>query len=508
MTFSLHSLLESVGLEFSRDLSNPEIKSITCDSRHVHKGSLFIGLPGERIDGGCLWKQALSKGAVAAFIGQNAARISPSLPLDVVYILPSPESLWAGELIASFWDRPSSKIPLIGVTGTNGKTTTTYLIDYLARSAGMQAALFGTLINKWPDYIESSTHTTSFADVLQEKLASAVLAGSQIGVMEVSSHSLSQNRVAGCRFSGAVFTNLTQDHLDYHSSMEKYFESKALLFDAPLLVGLEARTVVNIDNEWGLRLSKRLGKSCWTCSLDHESDWFSSADLSINEIQITSLGLKGLLHSPVGDGRFTTPLLGHFNLMNLLQAIGILLQQGLPLDKLLNSAADFPGVPGRMERVRVGQLEKKTNLPIVLVDYAHTPDALKNALTSLRPFVKGKLICVFGCGGDRDRSKRDQMGAIAFHFSDALIVTSDNPRTEDPLEIINDIVRGIPQPSNISIEERRDRAIKRAIEEASINDLVLIAGKGHETYQIFENEKIDFDDREFAKKALISKIRN
>jgi UDP-N-acetylmuramoyl-L-alanyl-D-glutamate--2,6-diaminopimelate ligase len=382
-------------------------------------------------------------------------------------------------------------LALIGVTGTNGKTTTTYLIEHLAVSSGRPSALFGTLVNRWPGHSVTAQHTTAFADLLQAQLAQAVEAGAQIGAMEVSSHALDQQRVAGCHFSGAVFTNLTQDHLDYHPSMQAYFEAKARLFAEPLLAG---GAVVNGDDPWGAQLVSRLGKACWRSSLEDPS-----AELFIRDLQLGAGGVRGVLQTPAGEGAFHSPLVGRFNLMNLLQAVGALVQQGVPLAQLLEGLANFRGVPGRMERVVVGD---GCGDPAVLVDYAHTPDGLANALAACRPFTKGRLICVFGCGGDRDRSKRPQMGAIAAQLADRVVVTSDNPRTEDPLSILNDVVAGISAGTDLVVEVDRARAIALGIAAAEPCDLVLIAGKGHEDYQILGTTKIHFDDREEAERAL------
>ncbi|MEB3263248.1 MAG: UDP-N-acetylmuramoyl-L-alanyl-D-glutamate--2,6-diaminopimelate ligase, partial [Synechococcus sp.] len=406
-----------------------------------------------------------------------------------------PVARWAGLLAAEFWQHPSERLALLGVTGTNGKTTTTHLIEHLVAASGRQAALFGTLVNRWPGHSVSAQHTTSFADVLQAQLAQAVDAGAHIGAMEVSSHALEQERVSGCRFAGAVFTNLTQDHLDYHPSMEAYFAAKCRLFEAPLLAG---GAVVNVDDPWGRRLADHLnaqpGALCWRCSLEDPA-----ADLTITDLEMGAAGVRGTLVTPAGSGAFHSTLVGRFNLMNLLQAVGVLVQQDIPVQRLLEALPSFRGVPGRMERV---ELSGDSPLPAVLVDYAHTPDGLENALRAARPFTRGRLICVFGCGGDRDRSKRPQMGEIAARLADRVVVTSDNPRTEDPQRILDDVVAGIPSGAAPQVEVDRARAIAETIATAAADDLVLIAGKGHEDYQILGTTKIHFDDREEAEKAL------
>ncbi len=499
MTCLLHPLLNQVGLPVPPPLPNAEVRMVSCDSRRSGPGTLFIGLPGTQVDGGCFWDQALQNGAIAAVISPQAAAATPPGSHDPVLVVEEPVARWAGLLAANFWAQPSQRLALIGVTGTNGKTTTTHLIEHLADHAGLPSALFGTLVNRWPGHSVTAQHTTAFADLLQGQLAQAVEAGARIAAMEVSSHALDQQRVAGCCFAGAVFTNLTQDHLDYHPSMEAYFEAKALLFAEPLLVqGKEPRTVVNGDDPWGLQLVKRLGIRCWRSSLEDPG-----AELFIDGLQMGSQGVSGTLHSPCGSGPFRSPLVGRFNLMNLLQSVGALLQQGVPLPQLLEGLASFRGVPGRMEQVRVAD---GRGLPVVLVDYAHTPDGLDNALAACRPFTDGQLICVFGCGGDRDRSKRPQMAAIAARLADQVVVTSDNPRTEAPEQILNDVVAGIPAGTDVRVEVDRAKAIAWAVGEATPDDLVLIAGKGHEDYQILGTTKVHFDDREEAEKALRSRL--
>ncbi len=500
MAHSLHALLRDVGLAVPAGLANVQLSGITSDSRAVATDVLFLGLPGVHVDGGRFWRQALEAGAVAAVIGPQAAQLDPPEASAPVLVLDEPVAQTLGELSAAYWDVPCRRMGLIGVTGTNGKTTVTHLIEHLASFVGGPTALFGTLVNRWPGHSITATHTTAVADRLQGQLAKAAAAGCKLAAMEVSSHALDQKRVAGCRFSGAVFTNLTQDHLDYHHSMEAYYEAKALLFDAPLLSGDGSKAVVNVDDPWGQRLADRLGPRAWRSSLVD-----ASAELHICDLEMTGQGVRGRLITPAGSGLFHSPLLGRFNLMNLLQAVGVLLQQGLPLPRLLEALGSFRGVPGRMERVLLSGAETK-QLPTVLVDYAHTPDGLENALMAARPFVEGKLICVFGCGGDRDRGKRPQMAAISARLADRLVVTSDNPRTEDPQQILDDVVSGVPAGSDLLVNSDRATAIATAVAEASINDLVLIAGKGHEDYQILGTEKIHFDDREEAEKALLIRV--
>ncbi|MFM8526276.1 MAG: UDP-N-acetylmuramoyl-L-alanyl-D-glutamate--2,6-diaminopimelate ligase [Cyanobacteriota bacterium] len=502
MTVLLHSLLRQVGLEPGNTIADAEVISLSCDSRRVGPGTLFIGLPGTRLDGGSFWRQALADGAVAAVIGAQAWAQDPPGPEDAVLLVQEAPARWAGRLAAAFWAEPSLRLPLIGVTGTNGKTTTTHLIEHLSNACGRPAALFGTLVNRWPGQSVTARHTTAFADQLQADLALAAESGAQLAAMEVSSHALEQERVAGCRFATAVFTNLTQDHLDYHPSMEAYFEAKARLFTDPLLGG---DAVINIDDPWGARLADRLIHSgdhrCWRSSLDQQS-----AELRLENLRFSAAGVEGRLVTPMGAGTFRSPLVGRFNLMNLLQAVGALALQGLPVPLLLEAIPSFQGVPGRMERIQVGT--DRSAIPAVIVDYAHTPDGLENALAACRPFTSGQLICVFGCGGDRDRSKRPLMGAIAARLADQVVVTSDNPRTEDPAAILADVVAGIPADQTPVVEGDRAVAIRRAIEAARPEDLVLIAGKGHEDYQILGTVKVPFDDRVEAEQVLRARLRS
>ncbi len=503
---SLHSLLTAVGLPIRPDLENPFITSISSDSRNIKKGGLFLGLPGHNVDGGIFCNDAFNSGAVAALISADAARRIPLSSCKSVVVCPEEVDKCIGKISAVFWNRPSLKLPLIGVTGTNGKTTVSYLIEHLSLTSGISTALLGTLENRWSGHAEVASHTTSFADHLQENLASALSRGAELGVMEVSSHALDQNRVYGTLFSGAVFTNLTQDHLDYHSSMESYFLAKSKLFQPPLLKQDQKICVINVDDPWGKRLANTLGNNCWRSSLSIDNQIGHDMELTIKEININdNRECTGLLITPVGEGYFTTNLLGQFNLMNLLQAVGILLLQGLPFEPLLKAVSSFSGVPGRMEWVRPDGIDLE-KVPTVLVDYAHTPDGLDNALQAAKSLAKGNLVCVFGCGGDRDKAKRPLMGRIASSIADQLVITSDNPRTEEPKSILEDILKGISKTGNVVVNEDREQAIRDAILNAAPNDLVLIAGKGHENYQIIGHTKYSLDDRKTSIQAINSRF--
>ncbi|HAC65672.1 MAG TPA: UDP-N-acetylmuramoyl-L-alanyl-D-glutamate--2,6-diaminopimelate ligase, partial [Cyanothece sp. UBA12306] len=375
--------------------------------------------------------------------------------------------------------------------GTNGKTTTTHLIEFFLNQVTYPTALLGTLYTRWPGFAKTATYTTPFAHQLQEQLAQAVKADNQYCVMEVSSHALDQGRVKGCQFNVAVFTNLTQDHLDYHGNMEDYFLAKSLLFSREYL---EERAIINLDDPYGKRLIEGLdSKRVWSYSVNDPSADFYTSDLIYQ-----ATGVTGNLQTPQGMVPFSSPLIGQFNLSNLLAAVATVLHFGLDLKVVISQLPQFMGVPGRMERV---QISEKQDISVI-VDYAHTPDSLENLLKASRPFIQGRMICVFGCGGDRDRSKRPLMGQIAANLADILVVTSDNPRTEDPQRILDDILEGISERVKPIVISDRALAIEQAIQQTQSGDGVLIAGKGHEDYQILGTEKIHFDDREQAQKAL------
>ncbi len=469
-----------------------EVKGITTNSHAATGGDLFIGMPGTRVDGGEFWQSALREGAIAAIIGPSAASKIPPTSQDCVIVSDDIVSICA-DIATKFYGYPSQQLKMVGVTGTNGKTTTTHLIEFFLHQAQKTTALFGTLYARWQGYQKIATHTTPFAIDLQAQLAEAVEAGNHYVVMEVSSHALAQKRIRGCNFDVAVFTNLTQDHLDYHENMDDYFSAKALLFSPEYLRG---KAIINYDDFYSQKLINSLNSGeIWTYSVNNHQ-----ADLYTSKLTYQATGVNGLLHTPQGNIEFTSPLVGQFNLSNLLASVGAVLQLGVPLEIIAQSLPLFKGVPGRMERVTHNDRQGIN----VIVDYAHTPDSLENLLKAARPFIPGKMICVFGCGGDRDRTKRPIMGKIAANLADFVVVTSDNPRTENPEQILMDILKGIPDYITPIVEGDRASAIKIAIEMAKSGDGVLIAGKGHEDYQILGTEKIHFDDREEARKVLES----
>ncbi len=468
-----------------------EVSQLSTNSWDCPPGTLFIGMPGTRVDGGNFWPSAIAAGAIAAIVSPQAKQPEPNEPACVIPVVNIQRA--CGDLASTFHNYPGKKLPLVGVTGTNGKTTTTHLIEYLVQAAGQAPALFGTLYSRWPGHEAIATHTTPFAVTLQGQLAAALQAGAAVGVMEVSSHSLAQERTWGCEFQVAVFTNLTQDHLDYHKDLDDYFAAKSLLFNDTYLNG---QAIINGDDPYGQRLLEKLGTPAWSYRTQ------GTADLWASDLHYRADGVSGVIHTPAGTAPFNSPLVGQFNVANLLAAIGVGLYLGLGLEAMLAALPEFPGVPGRMQQVKIGPDQDIS----VIVDYAHTPDSLANLLQAARPFIPGQMICVFGCGGDRDRTKRPQMGKIAADLADQVVVTSDNPRTENPQQILADILVGIPHGVTPVVEVDRHQAILTAILAAKPGDGVVIAGKGHEDYQILGTEKVHFDDREEATAALKQRL--
>ncbi|WP_421655834.1 UDP-N-acetylmuramoyl-L-alanyl-D-glutamate--2,6-diaminopimelate ligase [Leptothermofonsia sp. ETS-13] len=473
-----------------------EVKGLATNSLACQPGDVFIGMPGTRVDGGDFWAGAIAAGAIAAIVSPQAAQKASSsgqstLGREPCIISASDMVRACAQLAAAFYRYPAQQMKLVGVTGTNGKTTTTHLIEFLLNQAQKPTALLGTLYARWRSYQQTAAHTTPFAVELQRQLAEALAAGCEYGVMEVSSHALAQGRVLSCPFEVAVFTNLTQDHLDFHRDMDDYFSAKALLFNTDYLKG---RAVINLDDSYGQRLIQQTGQAqVWSYSTQN-----SEADLWTSDLSYGPDGVSGVLHAPQGKVPFRSPLVGQFNLSNLLAAIGAALHLGLELEEMVAALPSFSGVPGRMEQVHIAPNQDIS----VIVDYAHTPDSLENLLRAARPFIQGRMVCVFGCGGDRDRGKRPKMGKIAADLADGVYVTSDNPRTEDPQRILQDILEGIPDSVQPIVIADRAEAIRTAILQAQPGDGVLIAGKGHEDYQILGTEKIHFDDREQARAAL------
>jgi UDP-N-acetylmuramoyl-L-alanyl-D-glutamate--2,6-diaminopimelate ligase len=461
------------------------------DSRQVTEGSLFVALTGAAMDGHDYIHAAISNGATTI-----VAQREPVDPLpDNVSLVIVPDSRVALALIADyFYDSPSTKVKVIGVTGTNGKTTIAYLIEALFNQAGKPCGRIGTTGYEILGTHYPAPNTTPESADLHGLIAEAKKRGATHLVVEVSSHALSMHRVDGVRFETAVYTNLTRDHLDYHADMDDYFAAKAKLFTTchPSVA------VINIDDSYASRLLGMVDTDLLTYSLA------GAADLVAQRLLSTSTGVTFTLKTPTGSVKIDSPMIGDHNVMNILAAAAAAIAEGIPLSVIRETLTNFHGAPGRFERVDEGQDFT------VIVDYAHTDDALRNVLTTARKLTTGRLITVFGCGGDRDRAKRPLMGKVAATFSDVVVVTSDNPRTEDPAAIIAQIVEGVhetalPAAAVIITEDRR-QAISRAIALAQKDDIVMIAGKGHEDYQIVGKAKHHFDDREEARIALQQQV--
>jgi len=464
-----------------------EISGIQYDSRLVRPGDLFIAIPGFVYDGHDYLEEAANRGAAAAVIAKEIA-VPPQL--TSIQVTDSRRALALAA--AMFFGHPSRKLRVIGVTGTNGKTTTTFLSESLLRAAGMRTGLIGTVCTRIGDRELDSVRTTPESLDLQQLLAQMVEAQVSHAILEVSSHALVLERLTGCEFDIAVFTNLTQDHLDFHGTRENYLAAKARLFTS-LDMG-EKRdkwAIINVDDPACLYLQSVSKASVFTYGIKR------SADLQAVEILVTSEGTEfGVLRDGKYSGRTRVPTPGYFSVYNGLAAIAVALVEGIPWPLIREKLPESRPVPGRFQPVRAGQ-------PFdVIVDYAHTPDGLENILNTARSFTKGRIIIVFGCGGDRDRSKRPEMGRIASQLADIVIITSDNPRSELPEKIARDIMQGVTGPAAVHVELDRAQAIRKAIGLARPGDTVLIAGKGHETYQIFADRVIHFDDREVAEQAV------
>lgn len=472
------------------------VTAVTDDSRAVAAGSLFVAVKGERVDGHEFVGQAMQAGA-AAVVAQGAVETG-SLPL--VRVADSRKAL--GLLGSRFYGDPSAQLAMIGVTGTNGKTTTTYLCKALLEGIGRRVGLIGTVAYQIGSETIPASHTTPGALELQGLLARMIQAGMNSVVMEVSSHALAMDRTAGCEYDAAVFTNLTQDHLDYHGTMEEYFQAKLRLFTG-LGGGKKTgqRAIVNMDDPRGAEIRAACRVPVWGYAVT------SKADLKAEQVRLSMNGTTFAAATPAGTFIVESRLVGEHNVYNLLGAIGVALHAGATCDQVREAVSRVSNVPGRFERVSAGQDFT------VVVDYAHTEDALVRLLAAAQALKTDRIITVFGCGGDRDRGKRPKMGRAAVEHSDIVVLTSDNPRTEDPMAILREVEVGVRDAlqgrSHVEyhlVPDRRE-AIGTAVRLARTGDIVLIAGKGHEDYQIIGTKKFHFDDREVAREA-IQQLRN
>jgi UDP-N-acetylmuramoyl-L-alanyl-D-glutamate--2,6-diaminopimelate ligase len=481
-------------LAAARVLGNSEVsvRGLAYDSRKVEAGDAFVCVRGEKADGHDFIPQAVGRGAVALVVesGREAGVEPP--PGGAVAVVPDSRAAMAA-IARTFYDDPSSHLTLAGVTGTNGKTTTALMIDAIFRAAGYSSGLIGTLEYRIGSRRLRPVHTTPEAIDLQHLLADMRAEGVTHGAMEVSSHALALHRVDGCRYAAAVFTNLTPEHLDFHADTEEYLAVKRRLFEDPEFLPAQGERInaVNIDDDAGRAISeKALGRTL-TYGLSPD------AHCHAEHIELSMEGTRFLAVHPTGRVPIRMRLIGRFNVYNALAALGACIGLGIGGDTARGALENMPAVRGRFERVP----SPATN---VFVDYAHTPDSLRRALETARALVSGRVLVVFGCGGDRDRTKRPVMGEIAGRLADRCIITSDNPRGERPETIIREILAGVPRESrdNCTVEPDRAQAIRIAIDAAGPEDFVLIAGKGHEDYQIFADRTIHFDDREVAQGVL------
>jgi UDP-N-acetylmuramoyl-L-alanyl-D-glutamate--2,6-diaminopimelate ligase len=460
------------------------ISALTTDSRSAGPGVAFAAYPGAVHDGRNYIPQAITGGAPAIFWEADRFLWDPAWQVPNLSVPGLKQRI--GEIAACIYGDPSTCLRMIGVTGTNGKTSVTHWIAHALSSIGTPSVMIGTLGNGFMDRLSPASNTTPDAVALQEALARYVQEGARACAMEVSSHGLHQGRVNGCHFNVAVLTNLSRDHLDYHGSMEAYAEAKAGLFAWP---GLE-HAVLNLDDEFGQALAGKTG------SAKIIGYGFQQGEVVAEAVRSKREGLVLLLNTAWGRAELKSPLLGRFNAYNLLAALATLLVSDVPLEQACSALGQVRPPAGRMQTLGGG------SHPLVVVDYAHTPDALEKVLATLRALAgEGRVICVFGCGGNRDKGKRPLMGRAVSQGADLVFVTSDNPRNEDPLAIIDDILQGVETDASRT-EPDRARAIFEAVGVARANDIVLIAGKGHEDYQEVQGQKLHFSDVDVAVKAL------
>ncbi|MCC3372853.1 UDP-N-acetylmuramoyl-L-alanyl-D-glutamate--2,6-diaminopimelate ligase [Cohnella sp. REN36] len=493
----LHTLCEHLLVYRTIGDTHKELTGLEADSRAVAPGQLFFCLPGHTVDGHDFAPQAAERGAAALVTNRE-------LPLPVAQIVVPDVRHALAVLADAYYGQPSHRLRPIGVTGTNGKTTTTYLVERILADAGVSPGVIGTIEARFAGQSVPMSGTTPDVLGLQRLFARMVEAGTERAVIEVSSHALEQGRVKGTRFRTAIFTNLTQDHLDYHGTMEAYAAAKGLFFSRlgnAYAADPAQRTyaVLNADDEASAQYAKLTAAEVVTYGVERE------AHVRAKNVRITSRGTSFRVETFKGSRDVQLRLVGKFNVYNALAALAAALCEGIALGAAVHSLEETPVVPGRVEAVDVGQPYA------VIVDYAHTPDGLDNVLRTVREIAEGRVICVFGCGGDRDRTKRPIMGRIAAEWADYLIVTSDNPRTEDPEAILRDIEAGLREANTpadgYSLVPDRREAIQKAVEMASPGDVVLIAGKGHETYQDIGGVKHDFDDRLEARAAIRRRVQ-
>jgi UDP-N-acetylmuramoyl-L-alanyl-D-glutamate--2,6-diaminopimelate ligase len=478
-----------VGTEASAppNASDLEIRQVAYDSRKVKPRALFFALHGAKADGNAFIRDAVSRGAVAIASEDPAP---PAMPASVAWIRVQEPRKALATAAANFFGNPATALQLVAVTGTNGKTTTTSLINSIIKASGAKTGLFGTIAYHTPLGDYPAPNTTPESLDLQGFFAEIRDAGGRFAVLEASSHSLAMDRLWTCHFAGAVFTNLTREHMDYHKTFEDYFAAKLRLFEGTG-AGAPDAAVLNSDDEYGKRLAG-LAKNPLTYGLT------SGAQLTTKKFQLTFSGLAFTAQTPNGKIDIESSLVGRINVYNILAAIGAAQALGVSNDVIATGVRNLKSVSGRFQPIAMGQPF------LVVVDYAHTDDALENLIRTARELnPKGRIITLFGCGGLKDRTKRPVMGEVAGRLSDLTILSSDNPKSEDPLKIISDIVVGLQKTNGkYVIEPDREKAIGVAMDEARAGDILLLAGKGHENYQILADRTLEFDDREVARRAL------
>ncbi len=497
-------LLAGIDHRVNMEIGELEATSITSDSREVGPGALFVAVVGLSADGHNYINQAVANGAVAVVV--NLEGDVPEIAIPVIRVADSGKLL--GPMASGFYGHPADEMTVVGITGTNGKTTCAYLIEEIVRQAGKRPGVIGTVNFRFAGICKEASHTTPDPVQLQSLMAEMVDAGVSHLIMEVSSHALEQGRVEGVNFDVALFTNLSRDHLDFHGDMDGYYASKKSLFSRHLKKGGQAVIVCEGKASWGERLVEELRNEGVTQTMTcGKGQMIDSRD---EKLSLDGINMQVNIAGETAE--FVSPLIGEFNIRNILGVLGVGKALNVSLPVMEKAIAKSNGAPGRMEAVLLPGVAH----PKIIVDYAHTPDALQNVLETIKPLTKGRLLVVFGCGGDRDRGKRPMMGAIAVQYADVTIATSDNPRSEDPIQILTEIEAGMKDSGGRRVEvdflkgqgkeylliESRHQAIACAVNLAKEDDVVLISGKGHEDYQLTRSGKVHFDDRQEAKQEL------
>jgi UDP-N-acetylmuramoyl-L-alanyl-D-glutamate--2,6-diaminopimelate ligase len=483
---TLDELVTGLRYEVLQGSSTCALAGITSDSRQVKPGWAFVAITGSKVDGHSFIDQALAQGA-SVLVVERGLDLSSVVSATCLRVPDTRQAL--AHLAAAFYSNPSRQLRLIGVTGTNGKTTSTYLLEAVLQAHRLTPGVIGTVDHRYAGHAQPAAQTTPAAEDIQRMLAQMVEAGVSHCAMEVSSHALAQHRVWGCQFAAALFTNLTQDHLDYHEDMSAYYAAKARLFTTyqPEVA------ILNGDDPAGRQLLSE------TCAPAITYGFSPESEVGVEHLEMDAHGIRLTARVDRHPVTLHSRLIGRHNVYNILGVLATAKGLGLDVEQTVQGIARLPTVPGRFERVDAGQPYS------VLVDYAHTDDALRNVLQAARDLATGRTIVVFGAGGDRDRGKRPRMGRVAAQYADMAVITSDNPRTEAPMAIIRAIEAGFRETGRVSqyrVIEDRARAIHEAIRLARAGDVVVIAGKGHETYQIIDGQRLSFDDRRVAAQAL------